>query len=453
MTKDTSGGEYVNGNLFSVTLVIDQLLHKVPGGIGVYGFGLLNGLKEIAANRQSETKGMDDEYLYPGRLSLLSSKRRHNEDYQDDMLSIFLNSVGIGQNSSSSADAVFFSEEKYGSSLLFILAARFGLIKVATSDLLACISLVVPKSKGPTSITIHDLAFRDLPESFTKHGVKWHEAALKRALQRGNGFIVPTIEMAERIRAMAPPGKPIAVIEYGCDHLLSPDIAKAATLLEKEGISGIGREKKLLLAVGTIEPRKNLERLIKAFSLAKNSLSSDVSLLVVGPRGWGEELPELPKGVHLVGSLPGEVLSGLYHLADGLVYVPILEGYGLPVAEAFRSGLPVVSSKVPSAKDATWLVDPFDVSDIAAGIVELLENVDLRASLIAKGYDIAKELTWSNIAFQHLLFWRYIYETYLPRQRGISVQMPKMETEKLEGDYFQIVFREKNIQHAVKVLG
>jgi|GEM_PF-109587 len=438
--------QFSDGKTFPITLVADQLRANVPGGIGVYGLGLLQGFREIAADFDPGDQKEISNHL---SFSLLASKSKATQSGTGDRLKDFLL---LSEGKSAMAAPPFSLQERFSSSLFFIYAAKFGLIKVPAKNLLACISLVVPKSKGPTCVTLHDLAFRDLPESFTPHGVRWHESALKRALKRADGFIAPTSGTAARIKDLAGPTKPVAVIEYGCDHLPPPNLDETRALLERLSIPAGRGKSKLLLAVGTIEPRKNLDRLLQAFSLAEPSLDEGTSLLVIGPQGWGDSLPQLPKNVYLTGSLPGDVLAGLYETADALLYVPILEGYGLPVAEAFHAGLPVISSPVPSAKGATYLADPLSIEDIAEKITSLLKDEDLRTGLIAKGKEIAEGLTWRSIAFQHLLFWQYLYGRYFDILNPVGLKSQNMTVEQLDKQCLQISYRQNNITHKVKIL-
>ncbi len=395
--KDPVEGEKAFSGGFSVTLVADQLRRRVPGGIGVYALGLMQGFAEACASFPEEEK--DRGICADLRFNLLASKKKPDPDPLGD----FMASWGAEGNN---GDALFRLSEKTPNSRAFMAACRFGLLSLPKSDLLAATSLVVPKHGGTVSVAVHDLAFRDVPESFTAHGRKWHEAALKKALERADGFSVPTVQMAHRVREMT--DKPAAVIGYGCDHLPEPDFDGAQIILRtifgKEQESG----HKLLLAVGTLEPRKNLERIAKAFSAAKTSYDGKVSLLVIGPRGWGPQSGVAGDGVYLLGAVsPGE-LAAFYGMAYALIYIPILEGYGLPVAEAFYAGVPVVSSDVPSAGGATLLADPLNEADMAEKILMLLRDSRLRDGLIAKGQERLSGQRWRDIALQHLLFWRYL---------------------------------------------
>jgi glycosyltransferase involved in cell wall biosynthesis len=104
------------------------------------------------------------------------------------------------------------------------------------------------------------------------------------------------------------------------------------------------------------------------------------------------------------------VLAGLYELAHAFVYVPLAEGFGLPVVEAMRAGLAVVASPVPAGLDATRSVDPRNADSIAEGIAEVASNQEIRRALVAKGRARSAPLTWSATASAHLELWRTLAE-------------------------------------------
>lgn len=160
-----------------------------------------------------------------------------------------------------------------------------------------------------------------------------------------------------------------------------------------------------MLSVSTLEPRKNLSGLIEAFRQARSAHPLTPELLIVGPSGWGPSL-EAVTGVHFLGHVPEGILVALYQAASLLVYVPFEEGFGLPVVEAMRSGLPVVSSNVPSAGDAVELVDPRSPESVATGISTLLYDFKRRQFLIEQGLIRAGQLTWASTARKHLELWR-----------------------------------------------
>jgi glycosyltransferase involved in cell wall biosynthesis len=148
-----------------------------------------------------------------------------------------------------------------------------------------------------------------------------------------------------------------------------------------------------VLFVGTLEPRKNLTRLIAALG----SLRDAPPLVVVGMAGWGDEAPSTAHDVRFTGFVPAHDLPALYEACTVFAFPSILEGYGLPVIEAMAHGAAVVTSRGTSTEEvaggAAVLVDPLSVESIAAGVSEAMANRDqLRVGSIAR----AAEVTWSS---------------------------------------------------------
>ena len=165
-----------------------------------------------------------------------------------------------------------------------------------------------------------------------------------------------------------------------------------------------------LLSVGTIEPRKNYENLIRAVgSLREWFIRSGWQLVLVGRPAWGYDsvVAEIDKlqlhdQILLVGHVPDEDLIALYSMANSFVLTSQYEGFGLPVFEAMASGLPVVCSKIPPftalLNDAVVFIDPLDVQSIARGILMIAENHHLRSSLIAHGLEVSRRNSWPAVA-------------------------------------------------------
>ncbi|MGQ0743426.1 MAG: glycosyltransferase family 4 protein [Acidimicrobiales bacterium] len=274
-------------------------------------------------------------------------------------------------------------------------------------------SLAVPPcGRRPTTVMVHDLAWRRVPGAFTPRGRRWHDQALARVLASEQVILAPSAATADDLMAAGAASERIEVIPEGADHLVAPDPAATTRLLSDLGIAG-----DFVLSVSTLEPRKNLRRLIEAYFTAPlpgRGGSGFAALLVVGPRGWGEPLPEnaatrghpYPGGVTFAGRVEDAVLSGLYARALALAYVPLWEGYGLPVIEAMAAGLPVVASPVPSAGGATLEVDPTDVVSIASGLARAVAPGPERDHLVAAGRTRAATLTWAAAAAGHVEVWR-----------------------------------------------
>jgi glycosyltransferase involved in cell wall biosynthesis len=167
-----------------------------------------------------------------------------------------------------------------------------------------------------------------------------------------------------------------------------------------------GLDRPYVLAVGTLEPRKNLERLVAAWE----GLADTHTLALVGPRGWDDETivaaARRAGDVRLLGHVSDADLAALYAGADCFAYPSLYEGFGLPVLEAMAAGAPVLTSNVSSlpevAGDAALLVDPRDSDAIRAGLARLLGDGALRAGLRARGRARAAQYSWDRTAAEML---------------------------------------------------
>ncbi len=370
----------------SVLLAVEQLRRQVPGGIGAYARGLLAGLAE----RSREGDQVD--------VTLLASRApRHGAE--DPLMA--------------------FGKPIIASRLpgpLLTRAWDHGLRHAPPGfDIVHSVSPAAPtlrrSSRSHLVVTVHDVAWRRHPEATTPRGRRWHEFALRRARDGGAALVVPSRLVAADVAAFGvDPGR-ITVIRGGADHLPDPDPVATDELLGRLGVHD-----GFLLTVGTLEPRKNVDRLVRAFDRVRPSLPRPWPFVIVGPAGWGPEPATRhdTDGIVFTGSVAGPVLAELYRRARAFAYVPLTEGYGLPPLEAMRAGTPsVVAEEVPSVHDLgedgpapARIVDPLDIDDIAAGLAAVLTDDALRADLTARGSVHALALTWGTVASEHIALWR-----------------------------------------------
>jgi glycosyltransferase involved in cell wall biosynthesis len=369
-----------------VLIAVEQLRRGVPGGIGNYARGLLAGLESCA----DEDDGVE--------VTLLASRPPRGAP---DPLAAY------GRPVVASALSGRLLTRAWDHSLL---RAPEGFAVVHSVSLAA--PMLRRASHSRLAVTVHDLAWRRHPEATTRRGRRWHEAALRRARGCGAHLVVPSRLVAADLVAFGVDEARITVVRGGTDHLARPDEDATSALLREAGVHGA-----YLLTVGTLEPRKNLDRLVQAFGRIGPKLPERLPLVIVGPTGWGHGArPHDAEGVVFTGAVPDAVLSALYRRARAFAYVPLTEGYGLPPLEAMRMGTPsVVSSEVPSVHDLgdagpapARIVDPLDVEDIAAGLVAVLTDDTLRDDLAARGSSFAAARTWRAAAGAHVRLWRQL---------------------------------------------
>ena len=196
----------------------------------------------------------------------------------------------------------------------------------------------------------------------------------------------------------------------------------------KHRLRGIGIDYPYIFYLGTLEPRKNVERLIEAFIQLKKRNQINEKLVISGIKGWGHQSifdkvasSGIEKEIIFTGFVPNEFLPFLYNGASAFVYPSLYEGFGLPVLEAMACGVPVVTSNVSSlpevAGDAAILLNPYSVDELADGIWRILSDEDLRNSCITKGIERAKSFTWERCAMETLKAFNEVYDgsTFLSR--------------------------------------
>jgi glycosyltransferase involved in cell wall biosynthesis len=262
----------------------------------------------------------------------------------------------------------------------------------------------VPGHRAPLVVTIHDLAWHHEPAHFTRRGVAFHRRALALALAEAAALVVPSeATRVDVVEAGADPGR-VRVIPWGVEQRAGdPERARRHFDLPDQ----------YLLFVGTIEPRKNLPRLLDAVARLGPSAPP---LVMVGPRGWHEDvdhrLSALPVRPVPLGFVETARLPDLYAAATVVCYPSLREGFGLPVLEAMAQGAPVVTSTGTSTEEvagsAAVVVDPTDVGAIADGIAGLLADPERARALGEAGRRRAAEFTWSRCAVSHRDIYREV---------------------------------------------
>lgn len=259
-------------------------------------------------------------------------------------------------------------------------------------------------------ITVHDLAFMLYPHFLTKGSARYY-GQIDEAVRRADAIIaVSQATKRDIMRLLGIADRKITVIYEAANPFFRPiDKQEAAQRVNSRfGISG-----EFLLFVSTIEPRKNVPNLLRAFRRLLDSYRQDIKLAVVGQKGWlFDEAFEVVRELKLIeevmflGRVSTEELLWLYNSAQALVQPSIYEGFGLTPLEAMACGTPVVVSNVSSmpeaAGDAGLTVDPHDVDQMTVAMWRILDDAELRASLIEKGVKRAASFSWDKTARQTL---------------------------------------------------
>lgn len=269
-------------------------------------------------------------------------------------------------------------------------------------DLLHATQLVVPASLAPMVATVHDLFVIKYPEHFPPRWRRLLGRGLEVVMSRARLLLAVSRSTADDLAAILRPGDDrVRVIPEGVDPppVTAPEEVEAAR-------RRYGLPDGYLLYVGTREPRKNLERLLDAYEVFKSSPGAEEGLVLAGPPGWGTEALEARaaslQGVRLTGFVPAADLDLLYKGARAFVYPSIEEGFGLPVLEAMAREVPVVTSDTPALKEvaegAALLVDPYDIGGLAEALREVCGDSSRREELRRRGLERAGRYRWEETA-------------------------------------------------------
>jgi glycosyltransferase involved in cell wall biosynthesis len=250
-------------------------------------------------------------------------------------------------------------------------------------------------SDAPAVVTVHDIAFVKTPERFTKHGVRVMRRGLDRCRDAAR-IICPSRATADDLVDLGFDAARLRVVPWGVER-------RPVGVDDRERVRlRYSLPSSFVLFVGTLEPRKNLSRLVEAM----RSLP-DLPLVLAGPTGWGDDVAGAGSvresvrrpdgGVRPLGFVPTEDLRPLIELASVVAYPSLEEGFGLPILEAMAHGTPVVtsdrSSMVEVAGGAAVLADPLDVDSIADAV--RLALVD-RAVWVERGLERAATCSWDR---------------------------------------------------------
>lgn len=269
-------------------------------------------------------------------------------------------------------------------------------------------------SRTPAVVTVHDLSFFRLPETFPRAQGAYLRAATRRAVRRAAALIaVSEFTRRELIELVGADPARVFSVPNGCDpacRVLSADAVEAWRVRTR-------LPERFILTVGTLQPRKNLGTLIEAYARLRGQDPTAPELLIAGAPGWGgEDLAGqtralgIAEQVRFTGYVPGEDLPLLYNAATLFAYPSRYEGFGLPVVEAMACGTPVVlaaASSLPEVAGGAGLaVDPGDSEAWAGALAALLADPDRRAAMRAAGLARAARFTWERAARETVAVYR-----------------------------------------------
>ena len=260
---------------------------------------------------------------------------------------------------------------------------------VGDAQVVHATTIIPPATDLPLVATVHDIAFVRHPGFFTTHGNRIFNRSLHILRERASIVLCSSlVTMSDMVDAGFDASR-LRHVPLGVrtSPITDSDRARVRATYELP--------ERFVLFVGTLEPRKNLARLIAALSSIENA----PPLVVVGMEGWGEQTPVTYHDVRFTGFVPPHNLAAIYEACTVFAFPSLMEGYGLPVVEAMAHGAPVVTSRGTSTEEvaggAAVLVDPASESSIADGLREAMASRD---DLVARGRERAALLTWSATA-------------------------------------------------------
>ncbi len=355
-----------------VALHVGQLLQRVPGGIGRYVEGLFGALPRAGVEVVSFAAGDPSVHRAAGWPSF----------------------TALGHP---------YAPWRY--ELWHRL--RFPPVRI-DADVVHAPSLAVPPTgRRPLVVTVNDVAFLRYPEMFTRQGVRFHRRGLDLARRDARAVIVPSTFTRDELLREGFDASLLFVAHHGVDipgHLADDVLALR--------LRRVGVAPPFVLSVGTLEPRKNIPFLARVVARVRER-HPEVTLVRVGPPGWGDVTSIEGPGVRELGAVDEDTLDALYRAATVCAMPSHYEGFGLPVLEAMARGCPVVASSTSSLPevvgDAGALVAPNDDDGWFDALVRVVEDEEGRDARRRASVERARRFTWTESAHVH----REAYEAAL----------------------------------------
>lgn len=270
--------------------------------------------------------------------------------------------------------------------------------------------IIPPGVSGKRIVTVHDMVYKTFPETVRGRTRFMLETGLQRSLHRADLIVTDSaFSKSEIIRYFPATEEKIRVVPCGVDRIrfspMPPTAAPAIEALKQR----MGLQTSYFLYLGTLEPRKNLDRLIRAYALLKQQHPDAPQLVLAGGYGWrNNSIYQLTESLHL----QEDVLFTEYVLEEDVqpllcgalafVFPSVYEGFGMPPLEAMACGTPVLTTRAASLPevvgDCAVIVDPHHTEDIAQGMERLFQDAALRERLRQDGLRRAAMFSWENAA-------------------------------------------------------
>jgi glycosyltransferase involved in cell wall biosynthesis len=270
-------------------------------------------------------------------------------------------------------------------------------------------------------VTIHDATFFSHPELHLGVKARFFAAWTRISARRADALIVPSAATRDEVVAHVRANRDeISVVPHGVDHNRFRPADPDAVARARE-VVGVRPGKDYVAFLGTLEPRKNVPALVRAFGLVASSRPDPPVLVLAGGRGWDEGLDTalggLPPGLDVLrpGFVPDHLVPGLLSGAQVVAYPSIGEGFGLPVLEAMACGAAVLTTAGLSLPEVggdavAYAASPAD-TDLADALKQLLDDPDLRSRLGAAGVERARGFSWERTAREHVAVYESLTTT------------------------------------------
>ena len=295
---------------------------------------------------------------------------------------------------------------------------RFGEYLLGNVDVVHSTAFWAPRFRSRKKrlvVTIYDLTVFTHPECHTKETLKGATRGINDAIRHADAIIAISNHTKDDLmnHLKAPEGLiTVTPLAAGPDYRLIEDGRILAAVMDRYGLPS-----KYILFVGSLEPRKNVRSLLKAYSNLPERLKKEFFLVIAGARGWlNSDIPlivsdlKIEDRVRFTGYIAGEDIAAVYSQATVFTYPSLYEGFGLPVLEAMSCGAPVITSNTSSmpevAGDAARLISPADVDELTWALEYVLENEDARNDMRLKGLRRAAGFSWEKCARETLEVYR-----------------------------------------------